>query len=129
MAYSIEIDRDHRIVRFTATEMLNREEFLRCLGDAASRPGFEADFGHLVDLRQIEDLQASMGDFEQRINADMRLVGSWPAFRIALVCSSDLIYGIARMYQSLMGAAHVEVEIFSDIDEAERWLVTGGSGA
>jgi len=122
VSYTIDIDRERQLVRFVGCGLLSRDEFLRCVSDAASRPGFEDHFGHLVDLRAVDELEATMGDFSERVDADARLVEGWPSVRVALVCSSDLMYGISRMYQSLSNVANVDVEIFREIDEAERWL-------
>jgi len=42
--------------------------------------------------------------------------------RRALAVSSDVAYGMARMYQIMRSDAQDEVEVFRDIDSALEWL-------
>ena len=42
-------------------------------------------------------------------------------YRFAVV-STAAAYGMGRMVQILSEAMHIEVEVFTNIDEARRWL-------
>ncbi|MBC8198621.1 MAG: STAS/SEC14 domain-containing protein [Desulfobacteraceae bacterium] len=42
--------------------------------------------------------------------------------KIAVVAKSDVVFGMARMYQAIIGEEHFEVNVFRDRGEALRWL-------
>jgi hypothetical protein len=48
--------------------------------------------------------------------------------RRAVVVSTDLQYGLARMYCSLMSRSGQDVRPFRDLDAATRWLESGTEG-
>ncbi len=50
--------------------------------------------------------------------------GKWHR-KTAILVGEDFRYGLARMYKSLAVDLPMEVEIFSDIRQAEQWLSGG----
>jgi hypothetical protein len=42
--------------------------------------------------------------------------------RVASVCRNPLAYGMARMMQMLNHNSDIQIEVFSDMEEALRWL-------
>jgi len=45
-----------------------------------------------------------------------------PDSRLAIVAGGDEFFGLGRMYELLRGDSKVEVHVFRQLDEAERWL-------
>ena len=55
----------------------------------------------------------------QRAGAMLRTVDLGPT---AIVTTSDVVYGMARMYSILAEGVGVNVEVFRDMDAATKWL-------
>ncbi|MCL4301119.1 MAG: hypothetical protein KJ077_35635 [Anaerolineae bacterium] len=95
----------------TDEEALNHEERL-CYD-----PHFEPDFSQLIDCRRVTEVRAT-NDFIRFIA--VRSPFSSKAHR-AIVAGTDLVYGLARMYQMLR-ADEEQIRVFRDMEEARRWL-------
>jgi hypothetical protein len=52
----------------------------------------------------------------------VRLNPFWAGARRALVVTSDVVFGMARMYQILRDESPDELEIFREMDGALQWL-------
>ena len=121
MAFSFRIDTKHSIVLFKATEILSTNDVLTCVEKVVADPEFRSEFDHLVDLRQVTDFEASSEDVKTRATRnhdDKRLNAS----RIAIVTSSDLVFGMSRMYAILMEDAPITVRVFRNMEDAMTWL-------
>lgn len=55
----------------------------------------------------------------QRTTNMLRLVDLGPT---AIVTTSDVVFGMARMYSLLVESAGIATEVFRDIESATRWL-------
>lgn len=121
MAFDFRIDIEKRVVLFRAEGSFSSEELLTCVEAVLAAPGFEPDFNHLVDLRRITTFEPGAADLRARARRDhddARL----DAGRIAIVSSSDIVFGMARMYEILMEDAAVSVRTFKTMEEAMKWL-------
>ena len=49
-----------------------------------------------------------------------------PRGKVAVVASSNMEFGLARMFEALADAAPIEVMVFREFDEAQNWM--RGSG-
>ena len=91
------------------------EEYFRAL---LADPNFNTSYKHLIDTRKTTETQMRI----EYINSLARRGGSLPPdIMQAFVASSDLSYGLLRMYI----AQHPEsnkMEVFRDYEEACRWL-------
>lgn len=87
-----------------------RENFLAYLSDAHYRPGRT----ELIDLSQVEDFDV---DFK-KVWAAMRMTNDQPSAdrpqtRSVVIAPDDMVYGMARMYQTLAeNAGSTRLEIF-----------------
>lgn len=121
MAFSFTIDSDRGVVRFTAGSVFSPRDVIASIEQVRNHPAFRPDFDHLIDLRGIKEYQPHADDIRQRSEydrSDVRLDAS----RIAIVASSDIAYGMSRMYESLMEGATTTVHTFRDMAAAEAWL-------
>ena len=99
------------------------EQFERVMSEIFAHPISRPELRLLVDRRYCS---APMSDFIQRMVAcadkhRVQLAGS----RAAAVVSTDAMYGMGRMLESLVEAKSLpgEVRTFRDWDEAEQWLL------
>ena len=97
----------------------------------AADPRIKPGVRELVDLTGIEDIEASSSGFERNIRIDSIHREKLAGMRTAVVAESDLLYGFARMYQSLAEVqdAPAEVEVFRNEKDAREWLGLDGGGS
>ncbi len=82
-------------------------------------PDFVPNYRQIFDLRGVTDLELTSTDLRERVANDVFGGGS----RRALVASSDLVFGMARMYQLLAADENTdEIRVFREMSDAVRWL-------
>lgn len=80
----------------------------------------------LIDLRELSST-AAHNEVEKIIASAMK-DGGWPLFRAYLV-GSAVQFGLVRQMKALAPASLVEIEIFTDEQEALVWLWRNEPGA
>jgi hypothetical protein len=101
-------------------------------------PGETFDLSEIIELlrdtdwlgarRYLWDMQSlvvgpdTTGDLRQMLVELERLAGIWSGSRVAIIVSSDLHFGVARMFTSFAVDLDVEYQIFRDAAEARGWL-------
>ena len=124
MAFSFQIDTKHRVVLFKGTSVFSSKDILTCVEQVVSHPDFRPEFDHLVDMREVTDFAPSAQDVKLRANRDHK-DKKLNASRIAIVSSSDIVFGMSRMYEALMDNAAVTVRTFKEMEQAKTWLGLG----
>ena len=109
-----------RIVRVTATGIVDPDQELtlleRILADPRRRPGF----GWLCDFRERSPA-ASAEHVRDVARVFLEHRAALGPSRMAALISRDVGHGLARMFDALVDDA-LEVAIFRDLAEAEAWL-------
>ena len=118
MPASYRIDVARRVVLSRAWGVFSAQDVFDHFTALAADPAFDPSFYQLIDLRDVEqvDLETS---FIRRHALERLFAGG--ALR-ALVVSSDIHYGLARMYGAYAEYASQNVRVFRDMHEAEQWL-------
>jgi SpoIIAA-like len=100
----------------TAQEL--RDVRVRLLADPAFRP----ELSVLVDMRDVTRQESTPGDIREL--ASTSTFG--PGTRRALVTSSKVAYGMARMFQAYreINRGVEQTAIFDSIEAAEAWLAS-----
>jgi hypothetical protein len=80
--------------------------------------------GHneLIDLRELEATDVESASLRETASAFRGQDKTVYESRVAVVATSDVAFGLARMYQSFRGDSTVEFEVFRDIAGARSWL-------
>lgn len=73
---------------------------------------------NLYDIRQVENITNEAIQYAIEVNSDP----SARNIRLAVVVSSEAVADEIRQVESLTTPGGVEMAIFTDLDEAERWL-------
>ena len=117
------IDAARGIVRLRNNRIAPFPEWEETMERIRQDPGFRPGMPFLLDRRGNTEVP-SPTQLELRV-AYMRraLAGS----RWAVVVTAAAEYGMARMASAIgrLGAGSVELEVFTDLGAAERWLVGG----
>ena len=110
-------------VKYTAAGPINGKDILKQLSDLLIDPDFRASMDILWDFRavttRIVDAQ-EVKDLVNFIRTNQSKRGS--NYRVALVVSRDMDYGLARMYEAYSQDLPVQIRIFDELEQAELWL-------
>lgn len=109
----------HRVVVTVGTGTLAPEDFAHARRVARADPAFEPSFMQLMDFRRVTRVALDAESVAALANESMFR----PGVRKAIVASTDVAFGLARMYEALADSRlHQSVEVFRDAAEALRWL-------
>jgi hypothetical protein len=116
--YTLEGD----VLRVTAAGSATARELCDAFRVALGHTELPVKLGVLLDLRDVPLLSLSEAELRRlgAIAADAEL----PALgaRLAWLAPADLVYGTGRVFQSLASLLPLEVEVFRELEAAERWL-------
>ena len=123
MPYSYSIDEQHRVVRVRVTGhdtlLVNKARIQESTSDPYWKPGYNV----LVDLRETYKLDFSVPDIEELAALHELLGTTIGDGKLAVVASSDVVYGVSRMWE-IVTESHtfMTTNVFRDLEEAEDWL-------
>jgi len=110
-------------IQLTASGAITGKEILQALQELLTDPDFKTNMDVLWDFRAVTtrniDTQ-EIKDLVTFIRANQTKRGS--DYRVALVVSQDLHYGLARMYEAYSQDLPAQIKIFGKLDEAIAWL-------
>jgi hypothetical protein len=125
MANYYEIDKERRLITSTASGIITLEEVWAHQEKLDKDPDFDPSFAQLLDVTQVTKLKLSSEDV--RRVAESNTFSTNP--RLAIVATSSLVYGMARMFQIFREMKGEEkTRVFRDRDEAVAWVL-GKDGA
>lgn len=122
MPYSIEVDRRLHRVWFKATGIYTQAEAFQSIQDMVDHPDFQTGDDVLVDMTDVEEVPLLSADILKKVEFDKGLIAKLGTANWAFVTPTDLLFGFARMYQTLMDDAPIHVEAFRDLGKAQAWL-------
>jgi hypothetical protein len=73
-------------------------------------------------VRAVEQLDVTIAGIAQFAEMDRADADRLDNHRLAIVASEDVVYGMARMYQSVSDDGPQNVMVFREIAEAMEWL-------
>ena len=78
----------------------------------------------LVDLRDIESIEASTSTFKDVILSDRAHQEKLRGMRTAIIAPTNALYGLSTMYATLadLNESPSTVKVFRTVDEAKDWL-------
>ena len=83
----------------------------------------------LSDVRALDALEVTPEGVRQFVTQDRSDAARLTGYKLAIVVSQDLAFGMARMYQMLTEAHVPSVQIFRDLDQAKAWLGLSSRGS
>lgn len=122
MPISYYIDEDLGVVFTTASEVLTENELLEHKRKLISDPKFQPGFVELSDVRSISDLEISASGLERFVEQDESDSERLKGFKLAIVVSGALEFGMGAMYEMMSRENDKDVRIFRDIRVAKEWL-------
>jgi hypothetical protein len=121
VAFNFDMSREDRVATITVTGPVDLRECVRALAEFVRHPDFHPDHRVLVDLREMAEYPASVG--EMRVLA-WTLSQERAALRtkIALVLPEDSYGPRLDRVQNLNSLADFQLAAFPDVAEAEDWV-------
>ncbi len=121
MNLSYSIDRASRVVTVHYAGIPNFDEWADTIRAAFHDPDHELGFGFLLDRRLVET--APTADYiRQVVHFVQTHRPESGESRWAVVVRGPAPYGMVRMAQALAEEMPFPLEVFTDLDKAQRWL-------
>jgi hypothetical protein len=119
MPWDFEIDHAQRLVRVRVHGTMCDHDLLDADAALRDHPEFDPSFDQLIDLREATGSEVTTAGV-QKLAQQPPLFA--PSSRRALVVSTDLGFGMARMFELLREGKSGEVRAFRELDKAREWL-------
>ena len=113
------IDTDRRLVISRGTGTFCYADFLEHMEKLSFDPRFRPEFDHVVDCRKFERFDLTTTQIREMGRQSLFAATS----KRALVASSDLHFGLGRMFATYREVSSGQVTmVFRDMPEATAWL-------
>lgn len=120
MAIDYRYTDDGRGMIFTGRGVVDREQFDRLDTNTAIH---DVKLLYMIsDLRGVDSMDLSTGEIRGIAEADLRKEAYKRDIVLAIVGESDIVYGLARMYQAFVDEASWKVKVFRDLEAAKAWI-------
>ena len=119
MPTTYEINKQRRLVISTGSGRITLAEALAHQEKLQKDPDFDPSFSQVIDLTRITDFALEANDIRRLAQGTIFSRES----RRAIVASSDLVYGLGRMYEILRETAGEDgIRVFRNLDAALDWI-------
>jgi hypothetical protein len=120
MTIEVKLDLERAIIVATLSEPWSPKEMTEIIDHVRDEPGFDISMGTLLDFRAITEMP-TVADIEV-YSAFFGSQDERRGVKRALVVSSDLQYGMARMASAHSEGHGLQVAVFKDLESAYGWL-------
>lgn len=120
----VRIDKTRRLIRIGVSGHFNEDFLMRILRQVESHRDFSTELDVLFDASRL-----SFGRLPAERFVHFANLARDGGHRVAIVASTDLAYGVARMYEGWTDQKRErKLHVFRSTEEALAWLGTGRSG-
>ena len=124
MPADYKIDKERRLVMSTASGAFTLADALAHGEKLLKDPDFEPNFSQLMDLTQITAWE--IDPEELRSMAQLNVFS--PQSRRAILATTDVVFGYARMFEMLRDfAGETGIRVFRNRDDALAWVLPNHS--
>jgi hypothetical protein len=120
MTISINYDRESNVIYTQAEGVIELADIIAYFSSLANL-GLEKGYRVFADYSDAS-LDLSGEDIINMAGRRKMIEDVDDKIRIAVYCNEDLVFGLGRMYQTLVGGDKYEVMIFRSQEEAKNWL-------
>jgi hypothetical protein len=121
MSIDVVIGKERCSVVRTISRAVGVDEVIASIEATLQHPEYRPGMKNLTDLREYVH-GATKEDMARLAEHIIGHSGATRGTKAALVVSSTVSYGMARMLQTHLDDLPAQIAIFYDIDEAKRWL-------
>jgi hypothetical protein len=121
--YTREVLEQGRLLVLQASGVLTGEELVATTrGMVEDGPSVSKVDTVLVLLDDVTQLQVGADHVRMVVDLDRRLVEYIPRAIVAIVASRDEVYGMARMWEMMVGFPGWKIEVFRSRADADEWI-------
>lgn len=113
---------NREFVEILATGSVSAKEIIDNLRSIYADPEFVRLKYQLVDYTGVDDYDGGRADSNAIVSLDHRAAIKNPRMRIAIVATTDVIFGSARYWELSLGETPLETHVFRDREAANAWL-------
>lgn len=122
MPMSYVVDTERGLIRTRASGALEERDLVQYEAATEADARLCEEFDELIDAREV-DVQGLSVEAIRRFSQFFVGARSAPhRRRVALVASSDLAFGLSRMFQTLRSDSKTDLRVFRELEPAEAWL-------
>lgn len=122
----LRIDPKARIVYSTLSGDIGTEDLLRQVAAIRAHPEFNPEFSELIDLTAVTSFNVSSDDVCRLAGRDSSFS---PSADRVLVAGEDLVFGLARMFQTFSAERRPRFTVVRNLSEAYSQLGLDGEKA
>jgi hypothetical protein len=120
MPVYFKINKEHRLVLSTASGVFTVADALAHQENLRKHPDFDPSFSQLMDFTQVTRIELKEEDVQRLAQASIFS----PDSRRALVTTSDVAFGLARMFEMLRDTMGEKgIRVFRNLDDALEWIL------
>ena len=116
------IDKKAGVMIRTVTGELTFEDIKSSYEASLIRPDFQMNMNVIWGLRDADASKIYKEDVIKIARYFETYIKNGDEYKAALVVSSDLEYGLSRMYQVAVADLPAEIGIFRSLEEAKKWV-------
>ena len=109
-------------VEFLGSSVVTGTDIIEANKEIYGNESFSRQRYQIVDRTNCEKFQVNNDEIQIIAAQDKAAAKTNPNIIIALISTSDLQYGISRMYQAHVGENGFLTKIFRDRKSAEKWI-------
>lgn len=122
MALQYTYDAENKFLLIKISGALIWDELKQLAFEIASSSEFPSTVNTLYDMREM-DFSNVTAEFEEKVIAFRKQLKRGDA-KIACLVSSDVGFGMGRMYEVLSEGLPQQVRVFKNHEEAQSWLIS-----
>lgn len=124
MPHTIRFNKDLGVIVLRAKRSMDIAELEHAFDELVRLPGFKAGLSLIFDFRGSTTPLTSADLRRLAIYAE-RTDASWGNTKWSFLASSDVTFGLSRMFMALTARHQVETHVFRTLVEANDWLGLG----
>ena len=115
MPTKLRIDPQARIVYSTLSGNIELDDLIRQVAAIRAHPQFDPEFNELIDLSAVTSFNVSSEDVRRLAGRDSSFS---PSADRVLVATQDLVFGLARMFQTFSADRRPRFTVVRSLSEA-----------
>ncbi len=116
------IDRAAGISYWKAPEILEAHHVEAYLKHLLTSPDYSVGLQEVLDFNGVEECRVTTDNVNRMVACQRVRQNELIGNQRALICSSDLVYGLCRMFTLKSGEVPMEIQVFREVDGAAEWL-------
>ena len=120
MPISIEYDRKENVIYTKAEDVITLDDIISYFSSVATLD-LKKEYRVFADYSDAI-LKLSNQDIHEMARQREVMLDTNDKIRIAVFCTENLVFGVGRMYQGLLGEDKCNVKVFRSQEEAKKWI-------